>query len=791
MAVGLGLVSVGTLVYELTQIRVFAYSLHPVIAYAAIALAMLGFGLGATWLTLRPPAVDRDPSGWLAVRSLALAGSMLLANALFARVSPRVIPPRTMEVDLGFTALALLPCIVPYFFAGLITARILQHRIARIGRTYFYNLAGSGLGCALSVLLLRPLGAERIVGASAALAALAAWVFMRQRPGTLRQNCLAGVAAAIALVPMAPRIMPFSPDSNDLIYAQSADGAGPIEVEFAEWDPVGRIDVVRHPAPAVLVAEPVEYRTITNDSGAMSLLLSPPDQRPWGAAIFEQSLYSVPYRLRPKPKVLVIGVGGGIDVLTALHWKAPHVTAVEVSQSTIHALTGPYAEFAEWPLQTDRVRLIHADGRAFARSTAEKFDLVQMSGVDTFTMHSASAMVTAEDYLYTTEALVDFIDLLEPEGVLAVTRFGDEAMNLASVAAAALRRLGVNRPDLHIAAVEQGFAAGIVVKRTPLTEGDRVVLGAIELRQHPTGLRIPHYDAAGLTGAAPLRLLHPKGTRPEPRYQRFFAAMSDGQEVEAQRELGMPFVPPTDDRPYYMLTTLLATGSSEHPVIRALVRSSQIIALSSLLLIALPWLTIRRRQGPGAGKVARLLLYFFALGVCFMLLEVGLIHRTIVFVGSPGAAVGVVIASILLASGLGSRASDRTRWSRRRRLWVAAGGISGVGLLYLIGLAPLLDALFFLPTWARLVVTAGVLAPIGFFAGWFFPVGLGMLRGEAASLVPWAIAINGFASVIGSLITLPLSVALGFRAVFAIAIGGYLIATLAFTLGSSWRREHA
>lgn len=785
MALGLGLVSIATLTYELTQIRIFAYSLHPVIAYAAIALAMLGFGLGATWLTLRPPAPQKHPSRQLTLWSLGLGVSMLACNGLFARISDRVIPPRTMEVDLGYTAATLLPCVLPYFVAGLITARILSHRIAIVGRTYFYNLVGSGIGCALSVMLLRPLGAARLVGVTAALSAAAALVFASNRQPKLRLAAGASLAAAIGLVPVADRLLPFRPDASDLIYAQSAHGAGPVEREFAEWDPVGRIDVVRHQAPHVFVTEPVEYRTITNDSGAMALMLHPPEQDDWGRAIFEQSLYSVPYRLRPKPEVLIIGVGGGIDVLTALHWDAQHVTAVEVSWSTIRALTGPYENFAEWP-ESDRVRLVHADGRAFARSTDQRFDVVQLSGVDTFTMHSASAMVTAEDYLYTTDALTDFIALLSPQGVLAVTRFGDEAMNLASIAAVALRRLGVARPDQHIAAVQQGFASGIVVKRRPFTAGELLILRAIELRQEPTGVRIPHYDAAGLTGGAPLRLLHPTGRQPDPRYEHFFAAMATGDEANAQRRIGIPFVPPTDDRPYYMLTTLLASGSIDHPVLRALVLSSEVIAVASLLLIALPLVTIRRWRGVRPAKLGRLVTYFFGLGISFMLLEVGLIHRTIVFVGSPGAAVGVVIASILVSSGIGSRLSDRVSWQPIRRLQIALGGLVLVGLSYHGLVGPLLDALFHLPTWARLLVTAVALAPAGFFAGWFFPVGLGMLRYESKRLVPWAISVNGFASVLGSLATLPLSVLFGFRAVFALALAGYAAATIAYTLRARW-----
>jgi hypothetical protein len=170
------------------------------------------------------------------------------------------------------------------------------------------------------------------------------------------------------------------------------------------------------------------------------------------------------------------------------------------------------------------------------------------------------------------------------------------------------------------------------------------------------------------------------------------------------------------------------------------------------------------------------LVYFFALGAGFMLLEVGLIHRTIVFVGSPGAAVSVVIASILSSSGLGSLASDRVRCSAARSLVFALVGLLAVGAFYQFGASAVFDALFRLPTWARGLTASLALAPAGFFAGWFFPVGLRVASARSEALVPWAIAVNGFASVLGSLATLSLGVSFGFRRVFLVALVGYVLA---------------
>ena len=765
-----------TLLLELVQTRVFSYSLHPLIAYSAIALAMLGFGLGAAALTLRPSLAGTDPQRRLALLSLALGGSALLVNFSFARVSPNVIPVETLWVSPGWTAFALLPCVVPYVISGMITTIVLQAGLGRIGRTYFWNLAGAALGCALVMVLLRPLGAERLVALCSAAAFGAAALFAWPLKDRLRWVGLGVGAVGIVLAPFADRWIAYQPDSNDLLYIHSSHRGAKLEREFSQWDPVGRIEVLRHEVPHLHVREPVAYRTITNDSGAMALLIEA-GAPGWGKEIFEESIYSTPYRLKQSPDVLVIGVGGGIDVHAALHWGARQVTGVEVSATTLHILQGPYAHFPRFHEHGDRVRLVHADGRAFARGTTQRFDIVQMSGVDTFTMHSASAMVTAEDYLYTVDAFEDFLALLKDDGVLAVTRFGDEAMNLSTLAAAALRRHGVSRPQDHILAVQQSDASGIVVKRTPLTSQDVETLRKVGDRTEPNGVRIPHYDDVGLRASDPVRVLYPPHGTPDDRYVRFFSAMAEGRELGVLRELRNPFVPPTDDRPYYMLLGIwMASSQTMHPIVGTLQVVTVLIAATSLVLILAPLLRVRRRSHAGIGALASVIVYFFGLGAGFMLLEVGLIHRTLVFVGSPAASVSVVITSILMASGVGAFVSDRVSWPLGWRLLMALGGMLGVGLAFRLGAEPMFDVLFGWPSWVRWLAAGLAMAPGGFFAGWFFPVGLRAIGQKSEALVPWAIAVNGFASVLGSLATLSLGVSFGFQTVFVIGLGAYVVA---------------
>lgn len=240
----------------------------------------------------------------------------------------------------------------------------------------------------------------------------------------------------------------------------------------------------------------------------------------------------------------------------------------------------------------------------------------------------------------------------------------------------------------------------------------------------------------------------------------------------------VPFVVPTDDRPYYMLGQWTVAGGANHPIIAGVRTATTVIGVGSLSLVALPLLAARRRARGSRGLIAAMVAYFFAIGAAFMLFEVGLIRRTIVFVGSPGAAVSVVMAAILLGASAGAAASERFN----RRAWagiaIPTAGLLGLGLAFRAGAGPLFEQAFALPMWARSVVAAFAIAPGAFFAGWFFPRGMHLVGEQDESLVAWAIGVNAFASVLASLGTLALGVALGFQAVFVIGLGLYLAAGL-------------
>ena len=290
------LACLGALGFEMVHIRVFAYSLPPILAYAGISMAMTGIGLGAMVLFFRRTLLKKN-FAWTCAALLALqALAMVLAFVVFSRESWSII--LDIQNHMGrLIFFIILPCTLPYVFFGLFLGLVFSQETIFVGRVYFYNLAGSGLGCILIVLLLRPLGAERLILVAAMLSALAglAAAFSTQR--AMAFLCLGLVLAASAAFPAAARMFAFSPDPVDAVgyglrFAREAGAASPAR-EFSEWNMVGRVEVWNAKTEKLKIPETLDLRILSVDSGATTQLVQNPGKEKWGRALFEETVYAM------------------------------------------------------------------------------------------------------------------------------------------------------------------------------------------------------------------------------------------------------------------------------------------------------------------------------------------------------------------------------------------------------------------------------------------------------------------------------------------------------------------
>ncbi len=203
---------------------------------------------------------------------------------------------------------------------------------------------------------------------------------------------------------------------------------------------------------------------------------------------------------------------------------------------------------------------------------------------------------------------------------------------------------------------------------------------------------------------------------------------------------------------------------------------------AAIILILLPLSAlVRERRRSEAAAWWRIAFYFLFLGLAFLLVEIGFIHRFSLFLGHPLSAIAVTLTSFLVSAGVGSGMSGRfaKHWPKAA-IPLAVAAIVALGTAYVLVLPPLFAAVLGLPLAAKIVIAACLIAPLGFMMGLPFPLGLSRLAIEAPDLVPWAWGINGCASVVAAVLASLVAMEVGFAAVLALALGLYAAAALVF-----------
>lgn len=769
---GTALLSAAVLLLQIALTRVFAIMLWHHFAYLVISIALLGYGAAGSLLARRGDG-DRGSLAWRAA-AFALAVAVGLPVAMWVGEMPPSFGLQNM--DLARLAALYAIVTVPFLCAGLLIGAVLGRFRDHVNRVYCADLLGAGAGGLAAVPLLEGIGAPAAIAFAVLLAALSAAAFWLREGARVR----CGVAAAAGLFVFLgawlpegdPVAIPLAPGKELGKFTGQADRA--------RWGATARIEINREfHGPLMLGGAWGKdvprwpQRPVFQDGSAPTALFRT-DGDLAAMPFLGRSTAALPYRLLERPgQVLVIGVGGGIDVLTALFHGAGHVTGAEVNRAMVETLD-EFADYTGRVFERPDVEIHVAEGRSFVRHGGQHYDLIQLSGVDTFTALSSGAYALAESYLYTVEAVDDFLSHLRPGGLLAVARFHmdppREALRFAAIVQEALWRRGAADPGRHVF-VSGGLMGVTLVRNEPFTVAEARELSSFAWEQGFGAAYEPY----------------------TPRESPFDRLLRCGDRAARDRFLdGYRFdvSPCFDDRPfffnYFKWSNLGQAGFAEAPhVYFEEFPLGHVILLAGvvqiLLLAALLILWPLRRLGP-RGDVRGLRLptvaWFGALGLGFMLLEVALMQKLTVFLGHPVYAISLVLATLLVATGAGSLLSARLPADRRtiRRLAVA---VPAWLLLTVLVLPPVTELGLGLAEPLRLAIAVCLVAPMGVLLGCPFPLGLRLLAARAPGMVPWAFGINAFASVLGGLLAVLIAMEIGLQRVMLLATAVYLLGILA------------
>ncbi len=794
----ISLTSFSALLLELALTRLFSVVLFYHFAFLAISVALLGLGAGGVFAHLWRNWLTR-----FATSRLAATLCTINAVAIFLALEVVLHVPVSLELSrwnlLRLTALYLASA-VPFFFTGLIFSVIFARETRHVTRLYGADLLGGATACLAVVPVLNWIGGPNAILFSALAMAAAAIVWERgsdsrrgsdsqprlgraSRPSglpagrrrygraALSLRFLPGIAAALLIALI---LANYSGRLLDVIYAKG-EFRDPSWVEFAKWNAISRVEVDRQDQAKVVVI----------DADASTYIMNA-DLRHWQGSEWEKDLMSAPPALanvlRPRGDYAIIGPGGGVDVLRALASGSTNVTGIEINPIIADTVMRErYADYSYHLYDRPEVHMHVTDGRSFIRNSKAQYDVIQMTLVDTWASTAAGAFALSENSLYTADAFREYFQHLKPDGMIAVTRWEfrrpREALRVVSVAMEALHQLGVSSPARHFIVVSDGEldADGIPVvvlaKKWPFSaEEEAAVIGHLEKYEDLQPLYLPSAPAGNA-----------------------FSALIAGNDPWAfARSYAYNVAPVSDDAPFFFFT--LKTGQIlreeglqqgiDWKVNLGVVVLGMVLLISLAAVLAfliLPMFFAGR--GPSRRWIS--LLYFVAVGLGYILVEIAFIQRFVLFLGHPTYALTVVIFLLLLSSGGGSLISRR--WlPEPTRVWLPLLLLAAAIGVYVLALPALLTALIGLPFALKLVVSALILIPLGAAMGMPFPTGL---RALASSPVPefpsnggnaveWAWAMNAASSVLGSVLAMVIAIHWGLNSTLAGGAAAYLAAAL-------------
>src|SRR5690606_30254845 len=478
---GLFLATLATLLVETLNARLLSVLTWYHLSFFAVSLAMLGMAGGAVHVFLRPDKYGpaRAPQA-LARVTLAFALSIPLSH-LVTLVVPFTPVERLSVMDVLPVAVFTVVLAVPFVLSGVLVTIALTRVGAPIGRIYAWDLVGAALGCLLVVVLLERLNLTLAFFVAGAAAALGAWSFHRAagEPRAWRPMAAAVVLAAAALANAGPTgLFQIIYPKNRQLWLQHGANA------IARWNSHSYVTVHRPGETRAFMWGPAEgaerFRTTTAwlvIDGEAGSPITQWDGRRESLDWVSYDVTTLPYFIRQDGRVAIVGVGGGRDVLSAIWAGSRSIVGIEVNRIILDLHEGSHRTFANIATQP-HVRLVHDDGRAWLTRTDERFDVIQISLVDTWASTGAGAVALSENGLYTLDAWRVFLDRLTPGGVLSVSRWFDpanvsETSRLVALGIAALIDRGVERPADHLVLAVRERVATLMISTAPFTADDR------------------------------------------------------------------------------------------------------------------------------------------------------------------------------------------------------------------------------------------------------------------------------------------------------------------------------
>ena len=782
---GVFLVSFSLLAYEISLTRVLSVMLFYHYVFIVISVALLGLGAGGVYVYLFRRGIPRGQSQF---------SSLAMFVSLFSLSIPLSVMAMT-RLGADNILLYTVFLFIPFFFAGIFLSEVFRMFPALSSKIYGVDLLGAAAAAVGVVLALNYLGDINTVFVLGLLASIAALLYAsRTASRSIRGKVLPAISfLAVStllvtnLIGPGPFEIPVGKNETKEIYSALKTPGNKGEIIKTKWSAFGRTDLVG------ISNDPEEMGLYIDGTSGTSMYQFNGDINNPGPLINNMKVNFpgyLPFSVlseAERDSALIIGPGGGRDILLALMGGVRNITAVEVNKELVDIMReyswyngGIYSG-------RENVSVYVDEGRNFLKRQTEKYDIIMLSLPITKTSRSPEGYALTENFLFTTDSINDYLNHLTDEGRLIVVAHDPiEIMKLLSVSLASLNQRGVaNEAALkQISFIGSHHFPVFVLKKTPFESAEMVSIhkSIHQLGYEPTLSYLPTIKSSS-------DVYHVEDTRFGECSMLFQpgTALSSGEiyfnEIEqVLQENKIDISPATDNSPFFYKFEAGIPSSVSIVLWASLAMLLLVILLPAVYRAkraSLPDTKSANNKGLSLFKFAAL---FTMLGAGFMLVEISTIQRFILFLGQPVLSLAVLLFSLLIGAGLGSIFSARFAPERLTRvISIAAASVVFMLVVYAFSLSFVFERLLGLDLAIRLLATVVLLTPLGFLMGFLFPSGMRLLKAAAMeAYIPWMWGINGISSVLGSAATIVIAINFGFTEALLAGAAAYFIVFLIF-----------
>lgn len=784
--VAFGLVAATILATQIILSRLFAGIMTYYFGFMLISLAMLGLGAGGLIVHLVPKFFRREK---MAIQASVLSISMgvfafigtlvMLYSYKHLALSAGEINYSADDLEESFLMYGVMFwCFFPPFLAGgTVVSLVLRHARKKFHQVYAVDLAFAAGGCIVAMLLLASqTPVESMLSFISVLPLLAAifFSFAEKRYRTSFVSIAISIGVLVAGSYLSQNIQITKPPNMRWLKKS---------VVLSEWGPLSSIHGYRTGFYSWALSPnfrgkifPMINLMIDGAGGTQVVAFNGDvESLKKDYEYLDYDLTALSHELvGPTGKQLIIGPGGGVDILQAVKKGKTDITAVEINPLMVRIVNSDMAEFSGQPYRLPGVKTVIENGRTFIERANEKWDLIVSTWVDTG--GSASSLAFSENYLYTIEAYRGYLQKLSSNGVVAFLRgmeneiYRVDSLRGISVAVEALSMEGAQNVGNHIAivAVKSPFFSRAmcytVIKKSPFTKPEVDVINSFAQEKgfHPIWLPNNRLDIGEVYEPfrAEAKIMHD--------------IISSKDRIQLYERSTYDIEPSTDDNPFYFVERAGANRDAGRGV------KSILSYLYILLVLVIPFLVfpmiplIRKTNRIDSGDVMALF-YFGLLGLAYILVEVEFFQVFSLLLGSPTISFATVLAALLVFSGIGSLSCKRLSEGPAWMILISFLLLVGTLWVFMLGKGAILEELIGLSLAARIIGTVLIIAPIGFLMG--LPMATGMnIISEKADIMLWGWALNGFFSVLAGVISIYFSIHHGIQMTVFIGILAYLIA---------------